>query len=1309
MKKIKVFLSSPGDVADERDAVGRVAARLNEVYRTTVEFCLERWEYGFYEACHGFQEGIAPMADFDIVIGILWKRIGTELPPEKFSKPDGGYYVSGTSYEIETAISISKIKSGVPSVYVFKKNQPVFFSETGFLEEKKQKDALDLWWSSVFRDEIGRYVAGYNLFSTIDEFEHKVENLLVGWINSRGYVSGKPVWDVDRLSPFPGLVSYDKDRSQVFFGRRHALDEMYSQLVSTAENPLKKPIVFVIGASGSGKSSLVKAGLIPTIESFSEGSDWRVVVTEPLSENIIALAEALFQSVPEMFSSAHGSVRAWADLAQKSPSAAADSLSWVLLNKCKKKQASGGEGLGSRIIYFIDQCEGILGCSDERVFCDLVNELVFKCGVWLVLALRSDSYESMQKNSVFLEWKRIGCTFDLPPPGASEIADIIMGPARAAGLVFAYENGTSVSEILRSAVPNADALPLLQMTLANLFEMRQGNVLTHAAYLSIGGIEGAIASHANSVFFSMPKEYQKELGFVIKMLVRDVSRASDGSIHFLAVKESIGSFKKDVQIKLIDRFVEGRLLVSDKATVRVAHEALLRCWPPASLVLERMADEVIRRERVRFAVISFAAIAFCFVAIASIVLYESSHRNLMLAMLARAEEYIEDEMPTRAYLLATSASSSRFGSMIRAYLYPGDDSSTLIESIVRMSERALLFPTAVYRFGLAPTSVDAARNGEVVAIGYASGEVKIIIGGSNVLDMPRRDGAVQFVKLSHGGLKLFVVTDQSVYLWDFVKGNVEKIYSDGADITSAAVSNDGRVLALGTKGRMVAVLDVASGTWRYFKNHLNWVQGVAVSGDGGTVASSGDDGFLYIWNVGKSARVVKVDYGVKDVWSIALSPSGKQLVSVSISGEVRVWDINDEESRADSFVLSVGKERLWRGAFSKDGTQIAVSSWLGVVTLFDPRDGRKIGVLDRHDQRVNDLVFEEGGGRLITASNAGSVFEWDVSRIKPLFYDVGSRASEVVVGSYRDDGMLFVGGGTDGRVYIYDVMEDGSLLRRCSAKPGQWIIGVVFVNSGGAVVALSASGSDAKIDAPISLIDVKDCSVRYFNEAAEIANVTSIAAGPGGGSVVLATSDGSLYSLNVDTGKMGLRYKFDSVQYISDVSFGNNGRDLVVGTAEGKVHVVNFDKGTAQELVGPGQVVSAVKFSPGSEYVVAGGKDEYVFVWERNGDSYSLASMLPLKGGVNNVAFSQDGKLLAAGSDDLFLTIWSVGDWKTNFLNRKNVGIRSVYGFNPRNGSLAYDGGRGVVRVLPFEPGNSVVQSVGEIKGLDPVFEAKLH
>ena len=450
--RVLVFLSSPTDVQPEREAAERVVGRLGGVFAAHVELALERWEHRFYEASKGFQEAIAAMETFDLVVGILWKRIGSELPPDRFVRSDGSAFESGTVYEIETALAASR-RSGQPPVYVFKSTRAVTFTEERVEEERAQKRALDEWWARTFRDEAGHYVAATNSFSTTEDFETKLEDFLVSWLEEKGHIPRGPVWDLaSRGSPYPGLVAYDRDRSPVFFGRQLAVEQARDELLAAAAREGGLPVLFVIGASGSGKSSLVRAGLVPHLTRLGAvpGVDlWRTALTVPAADSLAPLATQLYppDGLPELAAGAQSDPERWASMAAGSPEAAADLVAWALdrAAEAEGRRVRADRKLQAGLLLVVDQLESLFGTPGQGAFTKVLRALVDGGRVWLLATLRSDRYADLQLDPDLLALKRAGATYDLPPPGPAEIADVVKGPARAAGLTFAERDGQSLA------------------------------------------------------------------------------------------------------------------------------------------------------------------------------------------------------------------------------------------------------------------------------------------------------------------------------------------------------------------------------------------------------------------------------------------------------------------------------------------------------------------------------------------------------------------------------------------------------------------------------------------------------------------------------------------------------------------------------------------------------------------------------------------------------------------------------------------------------------------------------------------------
>jgi hypothetical protein len=259
VRRVTIFVSSPNDVAPERCRVQAATAELNREYEGLVRFETVLWEEHFYTADKSFQPQIREAVASDIVVSIFWTRIGTELSPDFPRIPNGKPYPSGTAYELLTALEASKA-NGVPDVYVFRKTAdatlPMADAERR-RQAQTQADALEAFWSEWFRSEKGGFKAAFQNFPSTDAFEQQLELLLRQWLETRGFLGPRIAWPKEKGSPFRGLAPFEAEHAAVFFGRDRVIDEARRRFVGAAERGT--PFLLIVGASGSGKSSLARA------------------------------------------------------------------------------------------------------------------------------------------------------------------------------------------------------------------------------------------------------------------------------------------------------------------------------------------------------------------------------------------------------------------------------------------------------------------------------------------------------------------------------------------------------------------------------------------------------------------------------------------------------------------------------------------------------------------------------------------------------------------------------------------------------------------------------------------------------------------------------------------------------------------------------------------------------------------------------------------------------------------------------------------------------------------------------------------
>jgi len=631
---IRIFFSSPGDVHMERETARRVVERLQSELgeRATIEPYF--WEHEVMVATKDYQENIPPMDDFDIVVCMLWSRLGTPLDPARHPRPDGGGFESGTEYEFFTAMKAHEEK-GAPDIFVFRNTteprRPSRPREAR-LAVDREIDRLDHFFDRYFQDD--RYFTrAINIYSTLGEFEEKLGLAL------RSYLEGRfpreertqrrgPL--VIEKPPYLGLAAFDFDDAPFFFGRTAQIGDVITALqnqeADAAANPQQSVprFVLIMGASGSGKSSLARAGVLPMLvqRGVIDGAHaWRRAIFKPGDHGgdpLLALVHALAapDALPELVADGGGPSEL-ATLLREEPAGAGLLLRQALTQASAQALILEQQRLRTRLAEFekqhreedareiaaridalappavrlallADQLEelftGDIPPADVERFFDILDKLARTGRVFVLATLRGDFYQHCLSHPKLVALMQGAGTYPLPPPSAADLARMIRQPAAATGLRF-EENpatGEKLDDLIRdAAMRDPAALPLLSYTLEQLFDQRSPDgTLTLAAYRELGGLEGAIGSRAEAFYQNLSGAARGAFDAVWRKLVTICDEGEPTRRR--APYESVA--RSPAQSQLVDALVANRLLMADRAadgtrTVSVAHEALLRHWP----------------------------------------------------------------------------------------------------------------------------------------------------------------------------------------------------------------------------------------------------------------------------------------------------------------------------------------------------------------------------------------------------------------------------------------------------------------------------------------------------------------------------------------------------------------------------------------------------------------------------------------------------------------------------------------------------------------------------------------------------------
>lgn len=588
MKKIRIFISSPGDVQFERNIARNVIAELNTLYAKYATIETLMWEDFPLSASSTFQDGInyfITEKPIDIAVFILWSRLGTPLC-KRFVKNDGTPYKSGTEYEFDLMMKSHK-ESNHPSrilTYV-KKSEKVTQNISNlkdFQEFLKQKEAVEGFLTEHFHDEETNSNYAYLPFGENTSFEQTFRKHIKNAIKDIiGDIADVKEWEGN---PYVGLNSFEYEQQAIFFGRKQLIYETASRLTDFNDNYNSKKSLIVLGESGSGKSSFVKAGLLPFFCNKNNGSCEHITITPSMfgGQMYQGLIELLVKHID--FIGGHPFIKELRDGISENTNFSY--LSYVLEKEGK-----------TDLIIYIDQFEELFSDNliteeERKNVLLLLRGLVAMRRIAVFISMRSDFYNRFSLYESMAQIKEKCEVVDIPVMGVVEIAEIIEEPARKAGIKWEIDNnGQSLHERVIKDASHIKDLPLIEFALSELYEARsEKDELTKKAYEEMGGMRGAIVNYANRCYMQLDEEERQAFNDILGFIITESS--SHKGVYVRKTSLRSDAEKTNLHKTVIEKMLRARLFVSGKdcdgkATITITHEILLKHWNIVSEWIEK--------------------------------------------------------------------------------------------------------------------------------------------------------------------------------------------------------------------------------------------------------------------------------------------------------------------------------------------------------------------------------------------------------------------------------------------------------------------------------------------------------------------------------------------------------------------------------------------------------------------------------------------------------------------------------------------------------------------------------------------------
>ncbi len=1008
-----------------------------------------------------------------------------------------------------------------------------------------------------------------------------------------------PELDVAVLgNPYKGLRAFQEADAGDFYGREALVARLLERLSAGQARFLA-----VVGPSGSGKSSVVKAGLLPQLRrgALPDSDRWFIVEMTPGARPLEELEAALLRVavnppaslLPQLREDARGLARA-----------------------AKRALPDGGE-----LALVIDQFEEVFTLVEDEAerahFLTILGAAALDPAsrLRIVITLRADFYDRPLLYPDFGELVRAHTEVVLPL-SREELEKAIIEPAEKA---FVQIELGLVPEIAADVNEQPGALPLLQYALTELFERRDGRWLTVQAYRDIGGISGALARRADELYDRLDETGQNAARQMFLRLVT-LNEGAEDTRRRVRLDELL-SLQGDPALmqSVLERFGKYRLLTFDHdpatrtPTVEVAHEALIRRWPRLRGWLRDSREDLRIQRRLAAAADDWSKMgrdASFLAAGTRLDQFEAWAGETSLALTGDEAAYLQASLAERDRMRAAEAARR--------------EKEAALERRSRRFLRALAGVLAAATLvALALTGVALNQND----IAQQNAATATIAQGQALAQADNAATAAADAERSAADARSLALTS----------GSQLALNSHNTDLALALALEASRIgRPTAQMQRTLAEAAYAPGTRRIFTGHTDRLTTAAFSPNGLTAVSGSRDNTLILWDTTSGGLLHRLEGHADWVWDAAFSPDDRWVLSASADKTLILWDVATGEivRRFEGHAAAVRC-----AAFDGAGERALSGAEDGELILWDVATGeivRRFGT----DSPVYDLAFGKSGLMALSGSADGLITFWNVRSGEPLIrFGAGGEGhtSEVWSVAYTPDEQGFLSGSDDSSILLWS-FESSQPVRRFEGHTSR-VTSVAFSPDG--LTAVSGSEDNA-----IIIWDVATATIqRRFTGHTSL--VYGVAFSPDGARILSASWDGTMRLWDLESGAQVRRYDAHAGE-VRGVSYSPDGSRALAALADGTLAVWDVKTGAEiGRLEGHTGGVNAVTFSPDGRYALSGSDDLSLILWDVETGALvrrfgGAGSSVGHSDGVWAVAFSPDGLTAVSGARDNTLILWDV-------------------------------------------------------------------
>jgi WD40 repeat protein len=1038
-------------------------------------------------------------------------------------------------------------------------------------------------------------------------------------------------------SPYQGLQSFEIKDREYFWGRDELIFLLLSELC-------ERNLILLLGSSGSGKTSVIQAGLISRFQENLE-TKFTEIIFYPDRNPFLSLFNGFVQ---KNYNRQEAEVLLQEDV---------DSLTeFAKLLQAKDE--------GSYWLIFIDRFEEMFAISDPKKshqfiesLCNLYEHLNnspnYPVKLKIIMAMRTDFLEKLYAYSrlvnIIFNQKNVRAIAELK---AENLRLVIEQTAARHGVLLEKE---LVKVLIQDIREQKNCLPILQYALTLLWhnEDIDNRILKLSTYQQIGGIKAAFQQQLERIYENFNHTEKLALKKVFLKLTKLLNRER------LAISQRVklDDFKDECSQKVVNRLIEEKLLVIKDDRVILANEILLEKWDIFKNWLEEAWYAIALRKQLAEAVKSWKALVQENKNKANLKLWTDEKLEKVCELRDNHQffELIVDSFTTDElqFLDASLAWQSRLLKSKETQIQQLSRSlneATLREQAARVQNILPIRPLeglllAIQTIG---ANLDKLPQQVLPAVQTSLNCAMEIAKEKNIL--LEHEDRVNTVEIgSDGQIIVSGSWDKTLRLWD-LQGNPigQPFWGHEGEITAVAFSPDGKTIASsGGDGTIRLWNPQGNSLQRPFFGHDGDVTAIAFSPDGLKVASSGVDGTVRLWGLQGNLIGEPFRGHEGDVTTVAFSPDGQTIASGGGDGTIRLWNL---QGHLVSEPFQGHDDKVTVVTFSPDGQKIASGSWDATVRIWDLQGKALARPFRGHQDYILAIAFDSKGKLIASGSSDKTIRLWDLQG-HLIGQPLRGHKSSIRSVTFSPDGQTLISGSTDKTLRLWDLQ--------------------------GNAIAQPIQGHDVSVwSVAVSPIPP---SPRKTNSEASSSLPLRKEEGEGG-IIASGGGDGTVRLWDLSGNSIGHPFRGHNGE-VTAVAFSPDGKKIASGSWDRTIRLWDLDGNCiAKPFQGHEKDVTAVAFSPDGKKIASGSWDKTIRLWDLQGNPI-LQPFLGHEEDVTAVAFSPDGQVIASGSWDKTIRLWDIDGKPIAQPFRGHQERVDAIAFSPDGRILVSGGGDGTVRL----------------------------